>query len=295
VGGAAILAGVWLAPGSLTSLSARWRRGARSPFSPKARCSRSSSWRAASCSSSQPFGSRVATRRSNAGSQTAAYPHRSATSRTDRLAARIDGNPHGNEEKGDEMADLNGKRVAILATDMFEQVELVEPRKAVEAAGAEVELVSLETGEIQGYNHHDKADTFPVDKVVADVSADDYDALLLPGGVGNPDSLRMDDDAVGFVRDFYEQGKPIAAICHAPWMLVEAGIVRDHKLTSFWSLQTDIRNAGGNWVDEELVVDEGIVTSRSPDDLPAFCPKVVEEFAEGTHERRGIHAEATAS
>jgi protease I len=193
------------------------------------------------------------------------------------------------------MPDLNGKRIAILATDMFEQVELVQPRKALEDAGAETELVSLEEGEIQGFNHYDKADTFPVDKVVADVSADDYDALLLPGGVGNPDSLRMDDDAVGFVRDFYEQGKPIAAICHAPWMLVEAGIVRDHKLTSFWSLQTDIRNAGGNWVDEELVVDEGIVTSRSPDDLPAFCPKVVEEFAEGTHERRGIHAEATAS
>ena len=193
------------------------------------------------------------------------------------------------------MADLSGKRVAILATDMFEQVELVEPRKAVEEAGADVELVSLETGEIQGFNHYDKADTFAVDKAVGDVSADDYDALLLPGGVGNPDTLRTSDEAVRFVRDFYERGKPIAAICHAPWMLVEAGIARDHTLTSFASIKTDVRNAGGNWVDEELVVDEGIVTSRSPDDLPAFCPKVVEEFAEGTHERRRIHAEATAS
>jgi protease I len=193
------------------------------------------------------------------------------------------------------VAELNGKRVAILATDMFEQVELVEPRKAVEAAGADVELVSLEAGEIQGFNHYDKADKFPVDKAVSDVSADDYDALLLPGGVGNPDTLRMDDGAVAFVRSFYEQGKPIAAICHAPWMLVEAGIARDHMLTSFWSMKTDVRNAGGNWVDQEVVVDEGIVTSRSPDDLPAFCPKIVEEFAEGTHERRRIHAEATAS
>ncbi|HKH31752.1 MAG TPA: type 1 glutamine amidotransferase domain-containing protein [Gaiellaceae bacterium] len=193
------------------------------------------------------------------------------------------------------MADLSGKRVAILATDMFEQVELVEPRKAVEDAGADVELVSLETGEIQGFNHYDKADTFPVDKAVGDVSADDYDALLLPGGVGNPDTLRTSDEAVAFVRDFYERGKPIAAICHAPWMLVEAGIARDHTLTSFGSIKTDVRNAGGNWVDEELAVDEGIVTSRGPDDLPAFCRKVVEEFAEGTHERQRIHAEATAS
>jgi protease I len=193
------------------------------------------------------------------------------------------------------MADLSGKRVAILATDMFEQVELVEPRKAVEEAGADVEVVSLETGEIQGFNHYDKADKFAVDKVVGDVSADDYDALLLPGGVGNPDMLRLNDEAVRFVRDFYEQGKPIAAICHAPWMLVEAGIARDHTLTSFWSIETDVRNAGGNWVDEQVVVDEGIVTSRSPDDLRAFCSKVVEEFAEGTHERRRIHAEAAAS
>ena len=161
------------------------------------------------------------------------------------------------------MADLNGKRVAILATDMFEQVELTEPRKAVEQAGADVELVSLESGEIQGFNHYDKADTFPVDRTVSDVSADDYDALLLPGGVGNPDTLRTDEAAVAFVRSFFEQGKPVAAICHAPWTLVEADVVRGRKLTSYASIKTDIKNAGGNWVDEEVVVDHGLVTSRA--------------------------------
>jgi protease I len=193
------------------------------------------------------------------------------------------------------VADLNGKRVAILATDMFEQVELVEPRKAVEQAGAEVEVVSLEPGEIQGFNHYDKADTFPVDKTVADVSADDYDALLLPGGVGNPDTLRTDDGAVAFVRSFFEQGKPVAAICHAPWLLVEADVARGRELTSFWSIKTDVKNAGGDWVDREVVVDEGLVTSRSPDDLPAFCAKVVEEFAEGRHAGQRAHAGATTS
>jgi protease I len=191
--------------------------------------------------------------------------------------------------------DLNGKRVAILATDMFEQVELVEPRRAVEEAGAEVDLVSLETGEIQGFNHYDKADKFPVDRAVFDTSADDYDALLLPGGVGNPDTLRTDEDAVAFVRSFFEQGKPVAAICHAPWTLVEADVVRGRKLTSYASIETDVRNAGGSWVDEEVVVDEGLVTSRQPDDLPAFCAKVVEEFAEGKHEGQRVHAQATAS
>jgi protease I len=193
------------------------------------------------------------------------------------------------------VADLSGKRVAILATDMFEQVELVEPRKAVEEAGADVDLVSLETGEIQGFNHYDKADKFPVDKAVSEASADDYDALLLPGGVGNPDTLRTDEDAVAFVRSFFDEGKPVAAICHAPWMLVEADVARGRKLTSFWSIKTDVKNAGGNWVDEEVVVDNGLVTSRSPDDLSAFCPKVVEEFAEGKHDRQRVHAEATAS
>jgi deglycase len=192
------------------------------------------------------------------------------------------------------MAELSGKRVAILATDMFEQVELVEPRKAVEQAGADVELVSLEAGEIQGFNHYDKADTFPVAKVVSDVSADDYDGLLLPGGVGNPDTMRMDENAVGFVRSFFEQGKPVAAICHAPWMLVEADVVRGRKLTSFWSVKTDVKNAGGSWVDEEVVVDESLVTSRSPDDLPAFCAKAIEEFAEGKHAGQRVPSGATA-
>jgi protease I len=193
------------------------------------------------------------------------------------------------------MAGLNGTRVAILATDMFEQVELVEPRKAVEQAGADVELVSLETGEIQGFNHYDKADIFHVDRAVAEVSADDYDALLLPGGVGNPDTLRMDEDAVRFVRAFFEQGKPVAAICHAPWMLVEADVARGRELTSFASVKTDLKNAGGNWVDREVVVDDGLVTSRSPDDLPAFCAKVVEEFAEGKHAGQRVKAGATTS
>jgi protease I len=177
------------------------------------------------------------------------------------------------------MADLNGKRIAVLATDMFEQVELVKPRTALDDAGAETELVSLEEGEIQGFNHYDKADTFPVDKAVADVSADDYDALLLPGGVGNPDTLRMDEDAVAFVRSFVDAGKPVAAICHAPWMLVEAGVVRGRTLTSFPSIKTDVKNAGGNWVDQEVVLDGSVVTSRSPADIPAFNEQMLEEFA----------------
>jgi protease I len=191
--------------------------------------------------------------------------------------------------------ELNGKRVAILAADMFEQVELVEPRNALDRAGAKTELVSLEDGEIQAFNHYDKADTFRVDRTVEEASADDYDALLLPGGVGNPDNLRQDENAVRFVRGFFEQGKPIAAICHAPWTLVEAGVVRGRRLTSFPSLQTDIRNAGGDWVDEQVVVDQGLVTSRKPDDIPAFNEKMVEEFAEGKHAGRRIGSEAAAS
>ena len=179
---------------------------------------------------------------------------------------------------------LQGKRVAFLATDMVEQVELTEPWNAVKADGAEPELVSLEEGEIQGFNHYDKADKFPVDRTIEEVSADEYDALMLPGGVGNPDTLRMDENVVSFVRDFFEQGKPVAAICHGPWTLVEAGVVRNRTLTSWPSIQTDIRNAGGNWVDEEVHVDQGLVSSRNPDDLPAFCAKIVEEFCEGEHE-----------
>jgi protease I len=178
------------------------------------------------------------------------------------------------------MADLNGKRVAILATDMVEQVELVEPRDALERAGATTELISLEGGEIQGFNHYDKADTFQVDKTVDDADAQEYDALLLPGGVGNPDTLRADENAVEFVRSYVEAGKPVAVICRAPWTLVEADVVRGRTLTSYHSIKTDVRNAGGDWVDEEVVVDGNLVTSRRPDDIPAFNEKLLEVFAE---------------
>jgi protease I len=184
------------------------------------------------------------------------------------------------------MADeLKGKKIAILvANEGIEQVELTEPRKALEQAGAQVELLAPESGETQAFNHLDKGDTFPVDKTVGDASAGDYDGLMLPGGVANPDNLRTDADAVRFVQGFVNAGKPIAAICHAPWTLVEADAVKGRTLTSWPSLQTDIRNAGGTWVDEEVVVDQGLVTSRKPDDLPAFNAKMIEEFAEGEHE-----------
>ena len=177
------------------------------------------------------------------------------------------------------MAELTGKKIAFLATDMVEQVELIEPWKAVEEAGGTPELVSLEEGEIQGFDHYDKADTFRVDRVVREVTADDYDGLVLPGGVGNPDTLRSDEDAVRFARTFVESGRPVAVICHGPWTLVEADVVRDRTLTSFPSVKTDIRNAGGNWVDEEVVVDDGLISSRNPDDLPAFCETLVEELS----------------
>jgi protease I len=177
------------------------------------------------------------------------------------------------------MAELDGKRIAFLATDMVEQVELTEPWKAVQQAGGTPELLSLEEGEIQGFEHYDKAETFPVDRTVVDASPDDYDGLVLPGGVGNPDTLRMDDGAVEFVKSFVDAGKPVAVICHGPWTLVEADVVRDRKLTSWPSLKTDIRNAGGNWVDEEVVVDGNITSSRKPDDLPAFCSTLVAELA----------------
>jgi len=193
---------------------------------------------------------------------------------------------------------LQGKRVAFLATDMVEQVELTEPWKAVEDAGATPELVSLKEGEIQGFNHYDKADTFRVDRTVEEASADDYDALVIPGGVGNPDTMRMDENAVEFTRQFFEQGKPVGVICHGPWMLIEAGVVRGRKVTSWPSLRTDIRNAGGEWVDQEVVVEQGLVTSRKPADLPAFNEKIVEEFAEGRHEEQAaktVHADATPS
>ena len=194
------------------------------------------------------------------------------------------------------MADeLKGKKVAFLAADMFEEVELTEPWKALEQAGAELELVSLKDGEVQGFNHYDKAGSFKVDKSVEEASASDYDGLVLPGGVGNPDNLRQDENAVKFVRDFFEQGKPVGAICHAPWTLVEAAVVRGRTLTSFPSLQTDIRNAGGNWVDEEVHVDQGLVTSRKPGDIPAFNEKLIEELAEGKHEQQAAKTAATTS
>lgn len=181
------------------------------------------------------------------------------------------------------MSKLKGKRIAFLATDGVEQSELAEPWQAIKDAGATVELVSLQSGEIQGMSHHEKGDTFLVDKTVDEVKAQDYDGLVLPGGVANPDTLRMEDRAVSFVKSFFEQRKPVAAICHGPWMLVEADVLDGRTVTSWPSIRTDIENAGGEWVDEEVHVDEGLVTSRKPADLEAFCAKAIEEFSEGRH------------
>jgi protease I len=179
---------------------------------------------------------------------------------------------------------LDGKRIAFLvAPEGTEQVELTEPWKAVEAEGATPELISTDDGEIQAFNHLDKGDTFKVDRTVADADVADYDGLVLPGGVANPDFLRTDEKAVAFARGFFEAAKPVGVICHGPWTLVEADVLKGRTITSWPSVQTDIRNAGGKWVDEEVVVDEGLVSSRKPDDLPAFCAKIVEEFCEGEH------------
>jgi protease I len=179
--------------------------------------------------------------------------------------------------------DLNGKRVAILATDGVEQVELTEPRKALDDAGATTIVVSPKEGKIKAWQHDHWGDEIPVDRALSEAKPDDFDALMLPGGVMNPDHLRMDKQAVQFVKSFFQASKPVAAICHGPWLLVEADVVRNRNLTSWPSLQTDIRNAGGDWVDREVVTDMGLVTSRKPTDIPAFSRKMVEEFAEGVH------------
>jgi protease I len=192
---------------------------------------------------------------------------------------------------------LQGKKVAFLvANEGVEQIELTEPLKAMREAGAETHLVAPDEGDIQGFNHLDKGDVFQADRGIDEVDASDYDGLVLPGGVANPDILRTVKAAVDFTRAFFEQGKPVAAICHGPWTLVEADVVRDRTLTSWPSLQTDIRNAGGDWVDEEVHVDNGLVTSRKPDDLDAFCAKAIEEVAEGVHEgqRREVGAASGA-
>ncbi|MGE3180076.1 MAG: type 1 glutamine amidotransferase domain-containing protein [Phycisphaerae bacterium] len=173
--------------------------------------------------------------------------------------------------------------MAILATDGFEQVELTQPRNAIQDAGGKAFVVSLQPGTILGVNHMEKGETVQVDKTLGAAKAEDFDGLIIPGGLYNPDALRANRDAVNFVRDFFKQSKPVAAICHGPWLLVEADVVTGRTLTSYPNIKTDIRNAGGNWIDEEVVCDEGLVTSRSPDDLDAFCEKAVEEFAEGRH------------
>jgi len=180
---------------------------------------------------------------------------------------------------------LDGKTVAFLtAQEGIEEIELTEPWKAVEDAGATPKLIAPESGEIQAFNHLDKSSTYTVDQALEDAHPDEYDALVLPGGVANPDQLRTDERAIQFVQQVFAAGKPVGVICHGPWTLVEADLVRGRKLTSWPSLQTDIRNAGGEWVDEEVVVDQGLVSSRNPNDLPAFCSKIVEEFAEGRHQ-----------
>jgi protease I len=195
--------------------------------------------------------------------------------------------------------ELQGKKIAFIATEGVEETELTEPWKAVEQAGAQPELISLEAGEVQSWNHFDEGGSFKVDKTIEKADVDDYDGLVLPGGVANPDQLRTDENVVAFIREFAASGKPIGVICHGPWTLIEAGVVKGRTMTSWPSLQTDLRNAGANWVDQEVVVDAGLVSSRKPDDLPAFNAKIVEEFAEGKHlesaqrAQRAVHAEAT--
>jgi protease I len=194
--------------------------------------------------------------------------------------------PQGLMKEEQLMAKLDGLKVAILAAEGFEQVELTEPRKALQDAGAQTSIVSPNKGEVQGWKHFDKADKIKVDVPLEQANADNFDALLLPGGVANPDQLRMNPKAVEFVRKFFDAGKPVAAICHAPWTLIETGAVKGRSVTSWPSLKTDLSNAGAKWVDQEVVTDNGLVTSRKPDDIPAFNRKMIEEFAEGRHKRQ---------
>jgi protease I len=179
---------------------------------------------------------------------------------------------------------LDGKKVAILVTDGFEQVEMTKPSGALNEAGAETKIVSLKPGRIQGMHHADKGDKFDVDLTLDKARPDEFDALMIPGGLMNPDALRSNDDALEFTRHFFREGKPVAAICHGPWVLIDAGVVRGRMLTSWPAIKTDVKNAGGKWINEEVVVDNGLVTSRKPDDIPAFNKKMIEEFCEGRHE-----------
>ena len=178
---------------------------------------------------------------------------------------------------------LDGKKVAILVTDGFEQVEMTKPREALNEAGAETKIVSLKPGKIQGMHHADKGDKFDVDLTLDEARPEEFDALMIPGGLMNPDALRSNDDALEFTRHFFREGKPVAAICHGPWVLIDAGVVRGRTLTSWPAIKTDVKNAGGKWVNEQVVVDNGLVTSRQPDDIPAFNKKMIEEFCEGRH------------
>jgi len=191
--------------------------------------------------------------------------------------------------------ELNQKKVAILATDGVEQIELTQPKQALEDAGAQTHVISPQNGSIQGWNHYDKADQIPVDKALDQANPSDYDALVLPGGALNPDQLRTNQQAVQFVKAFFEAGKPVAAICHGPWTLIEAEVVNGRTVTSWPSLQTDLRNAGANWVDQEVVVDRGLITSRNPHDIPAFNRKMIEAIAEGKHKEQHLTASGRAT
>ena len=192
------------------------------------------------------------------------------------------------------MPTLSGMKVAILVADGFEQVEMTEPRKALDDAGADTRIVSPGNGQVQGWNHFDKADPFDVDVQLEEADADEFDALLLPGGVANPDRLRIEPQAVQFVRDFFEASKPVAVICHGPWTLVEAGVVKGRTITSWPSVRTDLVNAGAKWTDKEVVVDNGLVSSRNPGDIPAFNGKMIEEFAKASRRRQETGTRAGA-